>query len=148
MTIDWNNVTQADERMANIPGNTYKRNGQTYHIAGSVIRVVHLSMSRGAGGGDYSVSDTLYVKVLIDTLVRLWKRQLVLYKEQNTQGEVPPHVKNAVFQRDGGTCVQCGYTGPYIEYDHRIPRSKGGPNTVDNIQLLCRMCNVKKGDRL
>jgi hypothetical protein len=33
----------------------------------------------------------------------------------------------------------------HIEYDHIIPRSKGGPNTVENIQILCRMCNLKKG---
>lgn len=141
-------MTQADEHTVNIPSNTYKQNGKTYFTPGSVLRVVHLSVSRGVGGGDYGVSDTLYVKILIDTLVRLWKRQLVFYKEQSTQGAVPPHVKNAVFQRDGGKCVQCGYIGQYIEYDHSVPRSKGGPNTAGNIQLLCRMCNLKKGDRL
>ena len=69
-------------------------------------------------------------------------------KEQATHGSIPDHVNAAVHHRDKGTCVQCSYEGPYIEYDHRIPRSKGGQNTVDNIQLLCRMCNLKKGDRL
>jgi hypothetical protein len=141
-------MTQVDERMLNVPGSTYKHNGKTYFTPGSVLRVLHLSVSRGAGGGDYSVSDNLYIKTLIDTLVKLWKRQLVMYKEQNTQGAIPTHIKNVVFQRDSGKCVQCGYTGQYIEYDHRIPRSKGGTNTVDNVQLLCRMCNLRKGDKL
>lgn len=107
-----------------------------------------MQVAKGAGGGYYSVPDSLYTKTIIDTLVRLWKRQLVLYKEQNTHGEIPQHIKNAVFQRDRGMCVQCGYFGEYIEYDHILPRSKGGANTVDNLQLLCRGCNLKKGDRI
>jgi 5-methylcytosine-specific restriction endonuclease McrA len=105
-------------------------------------------VSKGSGGGTYTVNDSLYTKVIMDTLVRLWKRQLVIYQEQKTHGAILEHVKAAVFHRDKGTCRQCGYTGEYIEYDHIIPRSKGGQNTVDNIQLLCRKCNLRKGDRL
>jgi len=124
--IDWNNVTSVSYSSS----------------------TVHISVSRGSGGGTYEVSDPLYVKVIIDTLVKLWKRQLVLYKEQATHGAIPEHIKAAVFQRDRGRCVQCGYTGIYIEYDHIFPRSKGGQNTVENIQLLCRMCNLKKSNKV
>jgi hypothetical protein len=138
-TLDWNNIVKVEERTRQI----YLQNGEI-----SVVPTIHVSVSKGSGGGSYRVQDSFYSKILIDTLVRLWKRQLVLYKEQNTHGPVPEHVKKVVFQRDKGTCVQCGYQGPYIEYDHIVPRSKGGPNTVENIQLLCRMCNLKKGDRL
>jgi len=145
-TIDWNNVSQVYEENLRVP-QTIKRNGNTYTTYQD-FRTLHISVTKGAGGGGYQVSDSLYTKTLIDTLVRLWKRQLVLYKEQATQGAIPEHVKAAVFQRDGGRCVQCGNEGPYIEYDHKIPRSKGGPNTIENIQLLCRMCNLRKGDRL
>lgn len=145
-TIDWNNVSQVYEQSL-VVSDTVKRDGRTY-TTNQTFPVVHISVSKGTGGGGYSVPDRLYTKILIDTIVRMWKRQLVLYAENKTHGPVPEHVKNAVFQRDKGCCVQCGYEGPYIEYDHRIPRSKGGPNTVDNIQLLCRMCNLKKGDRL
>jgi hypothetical protein len=133
MTLDWNNVVRV---------NAYPYNQQLQS------QLIQIQVAKGPGGGDYRVSDSLYTKTIIDTLVRLWKRELVLYKEQNTHGEIPQHTKNAVFQRDGGRCVQCGYSGEYIEYDHRIPRSKGGTNAVDNIQLLCRRCNLKKGDRI
>ncbi len=32
--------------------------------------------------------------------------------------------------------------------DHKIPQAKGGPSEVDNGQVLCRDCNLKKGDKL
>ncbi|WP_407653823.1 HNH endonuclease [Archangium lipolyticum] len=32
--------------------------------------------------------------------------------------------------------------------DHRIPSAKGGPSEVDNGQVLCRDCNLKKGDKV
>jgi hypothetical protein len=144
--LDWNNVSEVSERPLRV-SHTVKRNGQSYTTYQN-FQTLHISVSKGSGGGGYTVPDILYARMLIDTLVKMWKRQLVIYAENKDHGAVPEHVKTAVFQRDGGRCVQCGYEGLYIEYDHCIPRSKGGPNTVENIQLLCRMCNLKKGDRL
>jgi Restriction endonuclease len=145
-TLDWNNVSEVRQQAINlyIPApKSSNRPGQSLRMSG-----IHLLVSKGSGGGDYGVQDPLYTKTIIDTSVRLWKRQLVLYKENKTSGSIPDHVKAAVFQRDHGRCVQCGYEGEYIEYDHIIPRSKGGPNTVENIQLLCRKCNLAKSDRI
>ena len=56
----------------------------------------------------------------------------------------PQDVKIAVALRDGGRCVQCGATED-IHYDHKVPWSRGGSNTVNNIQLLCGPCNRRKG---
>ncbi len=144
--LDWNNVSQVSERPLRVP-HTTKHNGQSFTTYQD-FQTLHISVSKGSGGGGYTVPDILYGRVLIDTLVKMWKRQLVIYADNKTHGSIPEHVKTTVFQRDGGKCVQCGYQGSYIEYDHRIPRSKGGQNTIENIQLLCRMCNLKKGDRL
>jgi hypothetical protein len=41
-------------------------------------------------------------------------------------------------------CRQCG-SNKELHFDHVIPWSKGGPNTVGNIQLLCGTCNRRKG---
>ena len=56
---------------------------------------------------------------------------------------VASDVKKEVWNRDGGKCVECG-SREDLEYDHIIPVSKGGANTVRNVQLLCEKCNRSK----
>jgi hypothetical protein len=60
---------------------------------------------------------------------------------------IPKEVRSAVWIRDSGLCVECG-ADDYLEFDHVIPVSKGGSNTEQNIQLLCRRCNNTKRDRI
>ncbi len=64
-----------------------------------------------------------------------------------TDLHIPQHVKSEVWKRDGGRCIECG-ASDYLALDHVIPFSKGGANTVKNLQLLCRRCNSAKGDRI
>ncbi len=113
---------------------------------------IYLELSRKSGNGFYSVPDPLLVEAIFDTLVRMAKRQLVGPNPNgNTNGRYIPHdVRVAVWQRDQGGCVGCGVSGlgAYLEFDHVIPYSKGGASTVNNVQLLCRNCNLKKGDRI
>ena len=63
--------------------------------------------------------------------------------ERNTRS-IPQDVKIQVAARDGGRCRQCG-SAQDLHFDHVIPWSKGGANTVQNIQLLCEPCNRRKG---
>lgn len=46
----------------------------------------------------------------------------------------------------GGKCLRCGST-ENITVDHVIPISRGGKNTIDNLQPLCRHCNAVKGTK-
>jgi len=78
------------------------------------------------------------------------KRKFELSQEiEKTPGRevIPEAVRIAVWRRDGGKCVKCG-SRKNLEYDHIIPLSKGGSNTVRNIELLCEKCNRKKRDNI
>jgi len=63
-------------------------------------------------------------------------------------------IRKRVFKRDGGVCKICGCelnerarNGYHV--DHICPISKGGNlYDMDNLQLTCSVCNLKKGAKL
>jgi hypothetical protein len=108
---------------------------------------VYIELSTKKANGRYDVTDPVLAELLIDTAVKIAKRQLVAPRAEGDTRHIPQHVKQAVWQRDQGRCVQCS-SADYLEFDHVIPFSKGGASSVNNVQLLCRKCNLSKGDRL
>ena len=60
---------------------------------------------------------------------------------------IPRAIQREVWQRDGGKCVECDSKAKLC-FDHIVPFSKGGSNTVRNLQLLCERCNLSKGNRI
>lgn len=60
---------------------------------------------------------------------------------------IPSHVKQTVMARDGGACVFCG-SRESLHFDHDVPHSRGGGATIENIQILCARCNLRKGKRI
>jgi len=60
---------------------------------------------------------------------------------------IPNSVRNDVLARDGYQCVYYGGTDD-LAIDHIFPFSRGGSNTPDNLQVLCRSCNSSKGDSI
>lgn len=67
--------------------------------------------------------------------------------EQISRTPIPEAIRSEVWRRDSGQCVQCG-TKQNLQYDHIIPISRGGANTVSNLQLLCQSCNCRKGAKV
>lgn len=55
----------------------------------------------------------------------------------------------SAYKRQNGKCVYCGQSFDFesMQADHIIAWSKGGKTTLDNCQMLCRDCNLKKGAR-
>ena len=64
-----------------------------------------------------------------------------------TRTPIPTDLRRAVFERDGGRCVECGSNFD-LQYDHILPFSRGGATTIRNLQLLCADCNRAKSDSL
>ena len=60
---------------------------------------------------------------------------------------IPEEVRIAVWRREGGKCARCG-SREKLEYDHIVPVSKGGSNTIRNIELLCEKCNREKNNNI
>ena len=57
---------------------------------------------------------------------------------------IPTRIRDQVFSRDGGACLLCQSTES-LSLDHVIPWSHGGSDSVDNLRLLCRSCNSRRG---
>ena len=109
----------------------------------------YLSITSVRGKSDFRVTDAEVLAELLLSLLRLNNRTATAESGDTTQlrRRISKEVSNAVWIRDGGICVECE-ARDYLEYDHVIPVSKGGGNSVENIQLLCRRCNNKKSDRI
>lgn len=65
----------------------------------------------------------------------------------NNRSPIPSHVKQAVWMRDKGCCVSCG-SKENLEFDHIIPFSKGGNDSIKNLQILCLKCNRGKSNKI
>ena len=63
------------------------------------------------------------------------------YRREFTRGQ-----KKAVKRLYVGVCAACGAEG--VEVDHITPAARGGDNSGDNAQALCRTCNAGLSDSI
>lgn len=64
----------------------------------------------------------------------------------------------SVYKKSNGACAGCGLATPLNlrgtsnllapEVDHILPVTCGGAHIEENLQILCKGCNVKKGNRM
>lgn len=71
----------------------------------------------------------------------------LIQREVSAPAKPKRDYRQAIFDRDGFACVKCGVSED-LTVDHIIPISKGGKETLDNLQTLCKICNSKKGNKL
>lgn len=76
-----------------------------------------------------------------------------LTREEQVRRDLKRSTKNKILKRDNYTCQYCGANGKInrkikLHIDHIVPVSRGGDNSADNLQVLCHVCNIRKGDRL
>lgn len=107
---------------------------------------IQIRCTTSKGAGVYAVRDAEILEAILAGTMRNMRSGKTNSYAPRTRA-IPTEVKQAVFLRDGGVCVLCG-AGDDIQYDHDLPFSKGGSNTVENIRLLCASCNLRKRDRI
>jgi hypothetical protein len=66
------------------------------------------------------------------------------WKPKNGKAFIPRSLAKQVFERDAYRCVSCGGWRD-LSIDHKIPESKGGATTLENLQTMCMPCNRRKG---
>ena len=101
--------------------------------------------------------ETIFDNEMVDLLNQLNNFKPIVYANftkpknekhsQTKRKSIPQDVKDKVWNRDGGECVECS-SSENLEFDHIIPVAKGGSNTYRNLQLLCEPCNWYKKDNI
>jgi len=72
----------------------------------------------------------------------LWKLRRIISRPR-----IPQALRDLVMERDEFRCQRCGAT-ENLSLDHIIPFSFGGPDTEENLRVLCRSCNSARGNRV
>jgi hypothetical protein len=77
----------------------------------------------------------------------VWKNNKKIFTSNGSRPTIPPNIRHAVYLRDNYRCRQCGISSKdaELQIDHIQPYSKGGTDTLDNFQTLCKSCNTSKG---
>ncbi|MCY3977275.1 MAG: DNA methyltransferase [Chloroflexi bacterium] len=90
-----------------------------------------ISEDRGALWGGANVVETLPKRTDLGELPNYRTHRHRLYGEQE------------------GLCLGCDTHFPFkvMEVDHILPKSRGGTDHIENLQLLCTHCNKSKGSR-
>lgn len=73
-------------------------------------------------------------------------------KEINRRKNINSSTRYSILERAGFKCQCCGVkplknNNITLHVDHIIPRSLGGSDNIDNLQILCNKCNLSKQDR-
>ena len=55
-------------------------------------------------------------------------------------------LRERILVRDNHCCQRCG-SEEELQIDHIISRVDGGQNNESNLQVLCKLCNLKKGKK-
>ncbi len=56
--------------------------------------------------------------------------------------------RRQLVKKYGDRCTRCGWREGSPTLDHIVPITRGGNNSLYNLQLLCQFCNELKGNSI
>lgn len=58
-----------------------------------------------------------------------------------------PDIRRLLLQAYGNQCKYCGHVLNFrnMVCDHMVSLSNGGDSTIDNLEMICKRCNTRKG---
>ena len=62
------------------------------------------------------------------------------------RGRVSNKMRFSIYEKDNYRCRKCKRHTDDLEIDHIIPIAKGGKSEYNNLQTLCKRCNMNKSD--
>lgn len=85
-------------------------------------------------------------------------KSAVKYRSRKKGAKITPYKRSEILKRDKYTCRFCGIkvhdrssgnwnTPNKAHLDHIVSLDNGGDTTPENIQTLCRSCNLSKGSK-
>lgn len=100
---------------------------------------------------EYKMGEDIHLRVDIESAseVSTQKETRIIRKQKR---DVPLRLRLKVLQRDGFRCVLCGRSpavdrGVVLHIDHILPVAKDGATKLENLQTLCKECNLGKSDK-
>lgn len=60
---------------------------------------------------------------------------------------IPKDIRTYLLNIYNNRCAKCS-SKHRLEVDHIIPITRGGGNNLENLQILCKTCNVRKSNKL
>lgn len=118
----------------------YLTEGRIPHAQVTSLGGTHATARLLVDAGLWKVTDDGYA--FLRDMPSLWDLD-----RQERRKPIPGALRFAVYSRDGFACVFCSSTVD-LTLDHIRPWSHGGPDTLNNLQTLCRPCNSSKGNRV
>ena len=159
--------TEISRKLEGIPGTSPNRVGEVLYFSGrataeqrkGIITPRNLRIKAACDAKDWDTLDNLGVSRKNANVVARMISGLLgpVQPLPNQRGKATPvpkgQIKTILAQRvdwppEGMSCWACGESNSAVSYevDHIIPLSKGGDDTLENSQILCRKHNQRKGN--